>query len=82
MIALKIQHATPYRYHQSVSLGPYRLMLLPRESRDLRLISSELRLTPAADVTWAYDVFGNYPYRHTEDVEITSHPTLVRYRAP
>jgi transglutaminase-like putative cysteine protease len=59
LIALKIQHATTYRYHQSVSLGPHRLMLRPRESRDLRLISSDLRLTPAADVTWAYDVFGN-----------------------
>ncbi len=59
MIALKIQHATTYRYHRSVSLGPHRLMLRPRESRDLRLISSDLRLTPVADVTWAYDVFGN-----------------------
>jgi transglutaminase-like putative cysteine protease len=59
LIALKIQHTTTYRYHRVVSLGPHRLMLRPRESRDLRLISSELRLTPAADVNWAYDVFGN-----------------------
>lgn len=34
-------------------------MLRPRESRDLRLISSDLRLTPAAGVTWAHDIFGN-----------------------
>jgi transglutaminase-like putative cysteine protease len=34
-------------------------MLRPRESRDLRLISSELTVTPAAQVTWAHDVFGN-----------------------
>lgn len=34
-------------------------MLRPRESRDLRLISSEVTVTPAASVTWAGDVFGN-----------------------
>jgi transglutaminase-like putative cysteine protease len=59
LIALKIQHVTTYWYYQSVSLGPHRLMLRPRESRDLRLISTDLRLTPAADVTWAHDIFGN-----------------------
>ena len=59
MTSLKVQHRTTYRYHQPVSLGPHRLMLRPRESRDLRLISSELTVTPAAQVTWAHDVFGN-----------------------
>jgi transglutaminase-like putative cysteine protease len=34
-------------------------MLRPRESRDLRLISIEVKVTPAAVVTWAQDVFGN-----------------------
>ncbi len=34
-------------------------MLRPRESRDLRLISSTLAVTPAATVSWAHDVFGN-----------------------
>jgi transglutaminase-like putative cysteine protease len=34
-------------------------MLRPRESRDLRLISSDVTVTPAAVVTWAQDVFGN-----------------------
>jgi transglutaminase-like putative cysteine protease len=34
-------------------------MLRPRESRDLRLISSKVTATPAAVVTWAQDVFGN-----------------------
>jgi transglutaminase-like putative cysteine protease len=56
---LKIHHTTTYRYHQPVSLGPYQLVLRPRESRDLRLTAFELTLTPAAAVTWAQDVFGN-----------------------
>jgi transglutaminase-like putative cysteine protease len=56
---LKIHHTTIYRYRQPVSLGPHRLMLRPRESRDLRLISSDVAVTPDAVVTWAHDVFGN-----------------------
>ncbi len=34
-------------------------MLRPREGRDLRLISSDIVVTPAAKMTWAQDVFGN-----------------------
>ena len=54
-----IHHKTTYRYRQPVSLGPHRLMLRPRESRDLRLISNNVAVTPDAVVTWAQDVFGN-----------------------
>jgi transglutaminase-like putative cysteine protease len=59
LITLRIHHKTTYRYRQPVSLGPHRLMLRPRESRDLRLISSKVTVTPAAAVSWAQDVFGN-----------------------
>jgi transglutaminase-like putative cysteine protease len=59
LIPLKIRHKTTYRYTLPVNLGPHRLMLRPRESRELRLISNELAITPAATVTWAQDVFGN-----------------------
>ncbi len=59
MSTLKIHHRTTYRYRQPVSLGPHRLMLRPRESRDLRLISSDVTVTPPATVAWAQDVFGN-----------------------
>ena len=59
MISLTILHKTLYRYRQPVSLGPHRLMLRPRESRDLRLISIDVTITPAATVSWAQDVFGN-----------------------
>ena len=59
MVALKIYHSTTYRYRYPVALGPHRLMLRPRESHDLRVIASELFVTPEASVTWAQDVFGN-----------------------
>lgn len=59
MIALTIRHKTTYRYNRPVELGSHRLMLRPRESRELRLVSSELIVKPEAVVTWAQDVFGN-----------------------
>ena len=59
MLTLTIRHRTTYLYREPVSLGPHRLMLRPRESRDLRLISSHLTVQPVAAVTWAQDVFGN-----------------------
>ena len=59
MTSLRIHHRTSYRYRQGVSFGPHRLMLRPRESRDLRLIGFEMAVTPAAKVTWAHDVWGN-----------------------
>ena len=56
---LRIHHRTSYRYHEPVVLGPHRLMLRPRESRELRLLSSDIAVTPPASLTWAHDVFGN-----------------------
>ena len=59
MVALTIRHRTSYRYRGPVILGPHRLMLRPRESRDLSLVSNEIYVTPGATLTWAQDVFGN-----------------------
>jgi len=59
MVTLDIRHRTTYRYRNLVGLGPHRLMLRPRESRDLRLIASEVIVKPDATVTWAQDVYGN-----------------------
>jgi transglutaminase-like putative cysteine protease len=55
----QISHRTEYTYRQPVRLGPHRLMLRPRESRELRLVSSEITTTPPSNLTWAQDVFGN-----------------------
>jgi transglutaminase-like putative cysteine protease len=59
MVELCIHHRTAYRYRRPVGLGPHRLMLRPRESRDVRLVSSRLTVTPDATVSWAHDVAGN-----------------------
>lgn len=52
-------HRTEYIYKHPVSLGPHRLMLRPRETRDLRLISHEIAIEPAADIAFSQDVAGN-----------------------
>ena len=58
MSVLTIRHTT-YRYRQPVRLGPHRLMLRPRESRERAPAVEPLDMTPAASVTWSNDVFGN-----------------------
>ena len=50
LATLRIHRKTTYRFRQPVSLLPHRLMLHPRESRDLRVVSSTLALTPPAVV--------------------------------
>jgi transglutaminase-like putative cysteine protease len=59
MTAIRIRHTTTYRFRQPVHLAPHRLMLRPRESRELRLMSHALTITPDAVTTWSHDVFGN-----------------------
>jgi transglutaminase-like putative cysteine protease len=56
---LNVRHTTVYRYRRPVRLQDHRLMLRPRDSHDLRLIQTNLALSPAATVHWHYDVFGN-----------------------
>ena len=57
MTVLNIRHTTIYRYREPVRLGPHRLMLRLRESREVRLLSSTLTLAPAASLSWTNDVF-------------------------
>jgi hypothetical protein len=59
LVTLKIRQITIYRFNEQVSLLPHRLMLRPRQSRDLRLISTVIMVAPDAALSWAYDVFGN-----------------------
>jgi transglutaminase-like putative cysteine protease len=59
MPKLSIHHRTSYRYREPVSLLPHRMMLRPRESRDLVLLSHDLSASPEAEISWSHDVFGN-----------------------
>ncbi|RXF69225.1 transglutaminase family protein [Hansschlegelia zhihuaiae] len=59
MDALTIRHRTAYRYSRPVTLQPHRLVIRPRESRELRLVAFDVRISPVASVAWSYDVSGN-----------------------
>lgn len=56
---LRIHHETVYSYTRRVRFGPHRLVIRPREGHDVRVESMDLLSTPAAEVTWTRDVFGN-----------------------
>ena len=59
MFILQIRHHTIYHYRQPLTFGAHRLMLRPRESRNLRLLTHSLEISPATTVTWSHDVFSN-----------------------
>lgn len=59
MPSVTITHTTRYRYRTEVVLGPHRMMLRPRETRDLSLTSFEIEISPEARIDWSHDVAGN-----------------------
>ena len=60
MPLLTIHHKTLYRYTHPVAFGEHRVMLRPRDSHDLRVLSSRLEILPEpASLRWIHDVFGN-----------------------
>ncbi|MEM9843438.1 MAG: transglutaminase family protein [Pseudomonadota bacterium] len=59
MPSVTITHTTQYQYGTKVPLGPHRLMLRPRETRDLSLTSFDLEISPVPRIDWSHDVAGN-----------------------
>jgi len=55
----QIRHRTSYMFSGVVSLNPHTLLLRPRESHELRIASSLLKLTPTAKLYWHRDVEDN-----------------------
>lgn len=59
-IVFDITHTTHYRYHQPVQLGEHRVMFRPRGSHDLRVLATDLRVTPEPiDIRMILDVYSN-----------------------
>lgn len=55
----RIFHRTHYRFSRPVELGPHALLLRPRESHELRIESSTLKIVPPATLNWHRDVEDN-----------------------
>jgi Bacterial transglutaminase-like N-terminal region len=76
---------TEYDYASPVMLHDHRMMIRPRDSHDLRLLSAELSTRPVPkQLRWYHDVFGNSVVVVSFDVEadhlqITSRLLLKTY---
>jgi len=55
----RILHRTYYNYPVEVILGPHWLRLRPREGHELRIESSSLEISPAAQLRWQRDAEDN-----------------------
>ena len=59
-ILFDITHTTHYRYHQPVQFGEHRVMFRPRGSHDLRVLATDMRVTPEpVDIRLIQDVYSN-----------------------
>ncbi len=72
MRRLRVSHVTTYDYANPVSFGDHRMMLRPRDSHDLRIISTHLDITPQPSaIRWLHDVHGNSVAIASFDFEAT-----------
>jgi transglutaminase-like putative cysteine protease len=58
-IQYDIVHTTVYRYRQPVSFGEHRVMFRPRDSHDLRVLATDLQVSPEAIVRLIQDPHSN-----------------------
>jgi transglutaminase-like putative cysteine protease len=84
MTTFRIGHRTRYDYDRPVALGLHRLMIRPRDGHDMRILESSLVVSPAADVRWSFDTFGNSVafltfHEPAEALVIESELTVRRY---
>lgn len=56
---MEVRHRTVYRYRRPVRFGVHRAMFRPRDSHDLRILETSMRISPGSRVRWIHDVFAN-----------------------
>lgn len=78
MPILTIRHVTTYRYRRPVGFGEHRMMLLPRDDEDQRVLEAAVRITPEpADLMWTRDIFGN----HVAVAQFTARASELRFES-
>src|SRR6478672_10674651 len=58
-IQYDITHTTVYRYKKPVTFGLHRVMFRPRDSHDLRVLATDLQVSPQAMVRMIQDPHSN-----------------------
>ena len=87
MTRLSILHETRYDYGRPVGFGPHRLLLRPRDSHAIRIVSASLELAPGGQTRWIYDALGNcvcwlQPMGQASSLIVTSRLLIERFPAP
>ena len=70
-----ITHTTIYRYRQPVRFGEHRVMFRPRDSHDVRVLATDLDVSPKSSVRMIQDPLSNsvalvQPLTHADMLEI------------
>ncbi|WP_418315923.1 transglutaminase family protein [Piscinibacter sakaiensis] len=58
-IRYDIVHTTTYRYHSPVTFGEHRVVFRPRDSHDLRVLATDLEVSPSASIRMIQDPYSN-----------------------
>ena len=58
-VQYEIVHTTVYHYVQPVTFGEHRVMFRPRDSHDLRVLATDLQVSPASQVRMIQDPHSN-----------------------
>ena len=59
-VIFDITHTTHYRYAQPVALGEHRVLFRPRDSHDLRVLATDMEVTPEPlDIRLVQDAYSN-----------------------
>jgi transglutaminase-like putative cysteine protease len=87
MSRFSIRHETRYDYERPISFGPHRLLVRPRDSHAIRIISADLTLSPPGETRWTLDALGNSvchftPQGEAASLSIISELMIERYPAP
>jgi YD repeat-containing protein len=87
MSRFSIRHETLYEYDRPVRFGAHRLLVRPRDSHAIRLLSAQLTLSPPGETRWTLDALGNSvchftPKGEARRLSIISELTLERFPAP
>jgi transglutaminase-like putative cysteine protease len=87
MTRFNIRHETRYDYGRPVSFGPHKLLVRPRDSHAIRLLSAHLTVSPPGEMRWTLDALANSvcqftPQGSAERLSIVSDLVLERFPAP
>jgi transglutaminase-like putative cysteine protease len=58
-VQYEIVHTTVYHYRQPVTFGEHRVMFRPRDSHDLRVLATDLQVSPVSQVRMIQDPHSN-----------------------